>query len=128
MSCAIRRIGAPIAALLLMAWILAACTASAREKTIAGTYVAVNTASAGLVAFDARHQDDLVVGAPDEASGKTALAEYRAKRELAVKAIDAAFRAIATAAVLEDDQSLAAMLAAALIVKQELQELGVKVP
>src|SRR4051812_9933702 len=57
-SCAIRRIGAPIAALLLTAWILAACSAGARHKTIAATFITANTTSAAYSAYQLAHQHD----------------------------------------------------------------------
>ncbi len=122
---AIRSIVAAVAAGVILVWLVAGCGASAREKTIHATLTATDAASVAFVAFDAHQQHVVVTEAKDEASGKVALAEWRKKREHVVSTFEGTYRAIATAAVLNDDHSFAGLLQAAIILKDELHALGV---
>lgn len=103
-----------------------ACGASARQTALSGAYTTATAGAAGLVAFDAKHEQDIVAAAPDEPTGKQQLADYRAARAKAELAIDTLLRAIAAAAVLNNDQSLAAVVQAGITVNQALAALGVK--
>lgn len=107
-------------------FVLVACGASARQTALSGAYTTATAGATGLVAFDAKHEQDIVAAAPDEPTGKQQLADYRAARAKAELAIDTLLRAIAAAAVLNNDQSLAAVVSAGITVNQALAALGVK--
>ena len=110
----------------LLCLALVACGASQQETTLRATLVALNTAEAALVAYDAQHQSDIVSKATSAADGRSELDAYRLKRAKVVDSILAAYRAEALAAVIKaDDKSLATLLYAAGIVESELRELGV---
>lgn len=98
----LRRRGVLILALALVA----ACGASARQKSLRGSFVAVEAAAAGFVDWDAEHQD-LIVNqlADDYADGERRLAAYRARRAPVVDAFAIAYRILAAAA-LDQDQPL----------------------
>ena len=97
-----------------IAILFAACGASARDKAIATTFATVNAAGSGFVAFDAKHQQDIVAGATSMAAGAASLAEWRRTQLVVQSAFTIAYRAIAAASAANDDASLAAMAAAAL--------------
>lgn len=105
---------------------LGACSARARHETIAVTFAAVQTAADTFVAYDERHQaaitDDTTTSTADRAAK---LAAYRAKRAKFAADIKAAFDAVTLAIRLDDDHSLASLLAAAQVVADELHTLGV---
>lgn len=103
-----------------------ACGASARETTIHTAYVATDSARAAFLAFDAKHQQAIVEAAKtrDEAAAK--LAAYREKRAKAVEALDASFRAIAAAAILNDNpHTLPNLAAAASLLVDAMRDMGV---
>lgn len=114
--------------LLLLVVVLAACGASSRQKAIATTLVAVNAASDSFVAYDQDHRSHIVADAKSHEQGKAALDDWDGTVAKVQVALTAAYRAIATAATLDDDHSLAGMLSAALILKTELTTLGVIKP
>lgn len=88
------------------------CAAQTRESTIKAALVTVDASKEAYVTYDAHAQDQIVARATSLDDGKAKLAEYRAKRERVVKALTVAYQAIATAAQLNDDHSLAAVAAA----------------
>jgi len=92
---------------------LSGCGASQRDRTIHATYTAVSAARDGFVAYDRIEQASIVTKATSEESGKAQLAAYRASRAKVVEAFEGAFHALAAAALLNDDQSVSAMLLAA---------------
>lgn len=99
--------------LLLLAFV-AACGASAREKALRTTYIATTTAQAGFVEWNKEHQLQIARNAPSKLIALAELTTYREKREPVLAAFEATYRALAAAAILEDDhKSLAAALAAA---------------
>jgi V8-like Glu-specific endopeptidase len=108
--------------------LLVACSASARQKTIATTFAATDVARATFVAFDEAHQKAIVAKATDRASAEKAFAEYYDTRQKVVDTFTVTYRAIAAAAVINTDQSLSAMLQAAVILSGALKALGVAVP
>lgn len=132
MTRAVRSIAGNLAGVLLLAWILAACSAGVRHKTIAATFLAANTTSSAYAAYQAAHQhdkeQDIVVAAPDKATGEADLASYRAKRDRVDGAIKALYNAIAAAVAIDNDQSVTSMVAAAMLLNQALTDLGVKLP
>lgn len=104
---------------------LAACGASARERTIATALATTNVAAATFEKFDGIHQGAIVAKATSLEEGKAALADYR-KDQVKVEALLAGlYRAIATAATLEDDHSLVGIVSAAKLLQDELHALGV---
>lgn len=102
---------APVTILLLLS--LVACGASQRERTIKATLATVNASRDAFVAFDRATQDTIVATAPSFERGADLLRSYRDKREPVVAGFTAAYRAIAIAATVEDDHTVAAMIAAA---------------
>lgn len=99
--------------LVVLVVVLAACGASQRERTIKATLATVNQASDAFASFDHATQTGIVAAAPTYERGAAALAAYRKKRELVVDAFALVYRAIATAAMVDDDPSLVNMLTAA---------------
>lgn len=92
---------------------LAACGASQRERTIKATLATVNEVRDAFVTFDRTTQLAIVNAAPTYERGAAALKTYRAKRDLVAEAFAVVYRAIATAATVNDDPSVATMLVAA---------------
>lgn len=104
---------------------LAACGASARETVIRDTYAVATTATTQLEVFSRDHEAKIVAGAKDRADGEAKLSAWRAQVAKVELARAAVYRAISAAAALNSDQSTAALLAAALLLHQELHDLGV---
>jgi hypothetical protein len=118
----------PALVLILVGASLLACSAGTREKTISTTLTAITAADHALVTFDREHQLDIVAHAPDKATAKDELAAYRDGRDKVKDGLTGAYRAVAVAATVNNDQTLAAMLQAASILEQELKELVVMLP
>lgn len=112
-------------ALLLIATLAFACGPSSRQTAINTTLSTLNAANNTFVQFDKVHQKAIVDAAPSKAAGEQKLADYRATQLKIVEAFATAYRAVAVAQQLNDDQSIQSMAQAALIVAQELQTLGV---
>jgi outer membrane murein-binding lipoprotein Lpp len=108
-----------------LALVLSACGAGAHQKTIATTLATLNAASDTFVAYDKDHRSEIVAKAKSHEQGQAALNEWDSTVETVTVGLEAAYKAVAVAATLNDDQSLASMIAAALIVKSELETLGV---
>lgn len=89
------------------------CGASQRDRTIKTTLAAVNETRTAFVVFDRAAQAAIVATAKSYDDGAAKLAAYRAKREIVVDAFAFVYRAIATAATVNDDPSLTAMITAA---------------
>lgn len=88
------------------------CAASTRESTIHAAMVTVDASKEAYVTYDAHAQDEIVSKATSLEGGRTQLTEYRSRRSKVVKAFVVAYQAIATAAQLNDDRSLASVMAA----------------
>lgn len=88
------------------------CAASTRESTIRAALVTVDASKEAYATYDAHAQDEIVAKATSLDDGKAKLTEYRTKRGKAIKAFVVAYQAIATAAQLNDDHSLASVAAA----------------
>ncbi len=110
---------------LLVVLALVACGASAREKTIAATLSATDTASAAFVKYDAAHQASLVTAAKDPAGGHAALEAWRINQLEVERYLAATYQTIAAAAVATTDPNYNAMVQAALLLSQALHTLGV---
>lgn len=104
---------------------LAACGASARQTTIRDTYIALKAADTAFGQYDADHRTQIVTHATSHENGVALLNEWDGTADKVTRDTKAAFAALGAAATVNDDQSLASMLAAALIVKTELETLGV---
>lgn len=120
---AVRRL--PVAILVVL---LAACGASAQEKAITAAYVTTVSAHAAMMTYDQAHADDVIVGAPDEATGKNQLATWRLKVKAFEAHVDAADHLIAAAAALRTNDAINAMNQAVLALTAELAVLGVVKP
>lgn len=114
--------------LFLLGIALGACAKNTRTSTIQTAYASVNAASKAFVFYDLQHQQEIVSQGTDRASVEAALTDWRLKRRTVELIFDSAYRAIATAATLDDDPSLQGMLSAVAILSQELAQLGVKIP
>ncbi len=90
-------------ALLLIIIVLAACGASARERTLKSTYVTLAAAQAGFETYDREHQETIAKTATSEAAGLAQLAEYHARRAPVLDAFEIAYRTLAAAAIVSDD-------------------------
>lgn len=105
---------------------LTACGASQQETTLKAALVTTDGARAALLAYDAKHQADIVAAAKAKEDGRLALDVWRKEQRFAVMAIDAAYRAIAVYAVLKDDPTSLQNLNSALgMLVSELHSIGV---
>lgn len=109
----------------VIAWLLLGCGTTAREKTISTTLTAIKAADAAFRAWDAQHQHIIVIEAKDEPSGRAALDAYRTKQLEIERLFTATYAATATAATVENDQTLQGLIAAALLLSKQLHALGV---
>lgn len=89
------------------------CSGSTRQKTLHATLIAVDSARDGFVAYDRARQERIVDTAESQQAALDRLAAYRRDRESIVEAFAQAYKLLATAALLEQDKSLAAALTAA---------------
>ena len=105
--------------------VMVACGAAARQRTITTALVTVDTAEASFIAFDGPHQLDIVAQALNRDDATEKLALYRKGRARFNLAMKAAYAAIRTAAQLDDDHSVAGMVAAVAVAAQEAATLGV---
>lgn len=104
--------------LLVLAIVIAACTAHSRDTAIKDTFVGLNAARDGFVLWDKAHQAQVVASATSVADGETKLAAYTKKRQPVLDGFEAAYTALKLAATLTDDPSLANAAAAALAAYQ----------
>ena len=121
---AARRITALAAIGVILCW-LASCAPSTRQTTISATLTALDTGRVAYVTYDGAHQKDLVDKASSREAAMQALVDYRQTQSKVEAAFAVGYRAVAVAQQLQDDQSFQSMLAAALIVADELKQLGV---
>lgn len=117
---------------IVLAFVLFACGASAREKTIHATYVATVTAQKGFQAFEKQHEANIVASSRETGyeAGKAALAAYREKSDRVTELFAGVWRALAAAAVLnEDPKAFANLVEAWTLLQQALRDLsGGKLP
>lgn len=100
--------------LLILLALVSACGASGRQKTLRATLIGLNATRDAFVVWDAGHQSALVDKAASKDEAEAALITYRTKREPLVRRLELGYRALATAAVLENEgPSLQAALEAA---------------
>lgn len=95
------------AVMLVLVCVFAACGASAREQihgaALNTSYIAVTSAQAGFESWDQSHQDSIVNAATSYEAGVAALEAYWKQQVTVVNAFEAAYRAIAAAALASDD-------------------------
>ena len=106
---------APILSRFTVALVLAACVAcgaSQRQTTIKAALVTVDASRDAFLAYDAKAQIEIVADGKTLEAVKQRLDAYRADRIRIVVVFDAAYHAIAAAAVAADAPSLAGMQAA----------------
>lgn len=89
------------------------CTQQDRANTLRASLTAVNTAKAGFVAWDRRHQMQIVEASKTREEAEGALFAYRARRTPVVEGFEVAYRALAVAATQTDEPSLRGALATA---------------
>lgn len=120
------KIGLVVMIAAIGAALLFGCGADARHKALSGTFTSLDLAAAALVKVSGDEETAIQTKAPDEATGDKQLADWRTKVDEAEKTIDTGYRAVAAAALADDDQSLATVLQIAAILRDELAQLGVK--
>lgn len=119
----------PTKAILLSILVLfAACGPTARETALRTTLVTVDAARDGFEAWDQEHQGKLIATAQTGDEARASVASYREKRLVVINGFDLAYKAIAHAAVLLDDASIANALAAAADLKTAIEALGASWP
>ena len=89
-----------------------ACSGSARQHTLRASFVAVNAARDGLLAFDKTHQLEIVDKATTREQAEVDIAAYHARRAVVVTLFELTYRAIALAATSSDNPSYAEALKA----------------
>jgi hypothetical protein len=102
-----------IAIVAIVAFILSACGASHRDRTIKATLASVNAVRDDFIAIDGRAQLAIVEAASTREEGAARLAIYREKRDIIVQGFVVVYKAIATAATTSGEPSVSAMLDAA---------------
>lgn len=98
--------------LLLMLLMLATCSPAQRSKWIDLTASSLDTSSKIFVEYDLKKKNSIVDEAKTEVEARTELDHYYRRRQRVVELFVIAYRALATAAILNDSQSIEAMLAA----------------
>lgn len=96
---------------------VAACGASSRTKTLRVNLVALNTARDSVLVLSKEREKQLYASCnPPSCSkeeGHTRVDAWRAKIDVAIKAIDVGYNAVHDAALLDDTKSTTAAVAAA---------------
>jgi hypothetical protein len=87
------------AAVFVCLFLVVSCGLSAREKAIATSLTALNTARDGFAAYSEARQLRIVAEASTREAGEEALKMWRTKREPVVQALLLAYAALAEAAV-----------------------------
>ncbi len=111
--------------LILFMLVLVACGPSARQRAIRTTYDATIIATDQLASYSAKHKAAIVGDATSATAGQAELVSWRAKVDHAEKVLATVYRAIATAALVNDDRSVAVLVQVAAILSAELHSLGV---
>lgn len=103
---------------------LTACSASTQQATLKAAYVTTTTACAGFVAYDLQHQEDLRATATSKDDALVKIDDWHQKRATVVAGCSAGISAIAAAAALQTDQSVAGMNAAVVIIVNAVKALN----
>jgi hypothetical protein len=103
--------------LVMLLCFVAACGASSRTKTLRVNLVALNTARDSVLVLSKEREKQLYASCnPPSCSkeeGHTRVDAWRAKIDVAIKAIDVGYNAVHDAALLDDTKSTTAAVAAA---------------
>lgn len=121
------RLGLLIVLSMIGAMLLFGCSASTRLKTLDSTMAALDSAEIGLMAFDQKHQNDIVNDCDPKATKAECQAKldaYRAKRKVVIDSLGAAYDLLKHAFEVDDDPSAATAIAAATAVAAQLKGLG----
>lgn len=98
---------APGAIVLLLVTIgLTGCGGNQRQRALKTSLTAINAARDGFEKWDETQQQKIVAEATSKEAGRAALDEFRAKRDKIFVAFEVAYRAIAGAALQDDELSL----------------------
>lgn len=108
--------------LVILSLFLGACGPTTRERTLHTTLVAVDAAAAGFVNYDLVQQHAIVQIAMSYDDGRTKLAAYRDRREIVMKAFEAAYRALAAAVIINEERDLQSAVTAAMQLKLALEQ------
>lgn len=122
----IRRAASYVLAGFLLAWLFAGCATSTRDKTLAITLAATETAQHTFQAYDHQHELDIAREAKDRAAGDAALLGWHVERDKVDAGLLAVYEAIAVAKTVNDDTSVAGAVRALADLKALLAALGVK--
>lgn len=106
----------------------AGCGASARERAIKGTFIAVNAASDGFVTWDERTQDAIVTAAQTREDGREMLLAHREKRERIVQGLTMVYRALVLAAIDPEDANIAIVTGLAAELYETIREVTGRAP
>lgn len=99
--------------LLCLVGFVTACGASARVQALRTSLVATNVARDTLLTVSKERETQIVEKATSKEDGRTQLDAWRAKVDVVAKAIDAAYRGIHDAALLNDAKSASEAASAA---------------
>lgn len=103
------------------------CGASQQQTTLTAALATTDAARAAFLAYDAKHQADIVAAAKTKDDGAAALAVWRKEQDMARIIIDSAYRAIAAYSVLKDDPTSLQNLNSALgMIVSEFAAIGIK--
>ena len=102
---------------------VAACGPNAKQKALKTTLISVNTARDGFVAWDDKHQQNIVKNATSLEDGQSKLKTYRDKRAKLEVAFAIAYKAVATAALDLKQENVTLALSAALELYQHVRDL-----
>ena len=109
-------------AVLAVAVHLAGCAESTRQKTINTALTAIDTECTSFAAYDIAHQKQILAASPDRATFDAALAAWKVKRDKVKALCKAAYDADRAAAELDNEQSLASLMAAGRDLYNALEE------
>lgn len=98
------------------------CGAGARNTAIKAALTSTDVARDGFIAYDGKHQTDIVNNAKTLDEGKRDLEAYRARRAKIVDGFTLVYHAIASAAAVDNKPSLATMQAAVVQLIEDLKE------
>lgn len=121
----IRRAVGNALGVIVLGWLLLGCAASRREQIIETTYGAANIAAEQLTNFSKAHEAAIVAKAETKEAAEAGLAAWRLRVDKSVKALDAVYRAVAIAGLVDNDHNFAALVQAAKVLSDELHDLGV---
>lgn len=104
------------------------CGASQRQTALTGAYALAVASDAALLKYDQQHARDIIVAAPDKATGESQLTAWRLTVSKIETDVAKAINSIAAGFALNNDPTLKTALDAVAAVQQELAALGIKVP